>query len=373
MSKERMTHSRMQSFKLCRKKHYWEYEVGMRKELDAKALRMGSAGHEGLDVFKKTGDAQQAILTVAKWYFLQPDSISSWDWLIESETVQTLVAGYCWHWEQSPLSVISSEESFRFPLRNPHTERPSQLFERAGKIDGVVLQDNRCLVLEHKFIGEDIAPGSSYWDRLKLDQQCTNYLDAARNLGHNAVGVLYDLIRKPTIKPTIVPILDDDGLKIVLDQDGNRVRRGSAATKKCKFCEGVDLSGGCSCKLGPWRQSPDKQKGFFLKSRQMTPSEWSNRLLKDISERPDWYYQRQEVTRLEGDVDMFLHEVWDVQQAIRTAQKTGSWYRTVNLGSCTYCPFFGLCVDRDPTNTATPPHKFPEGFVKLDDVHPELQ
>ena len=372
MSKERITHSRMQSFKLCRKKHYWEYEVGMRKELDSKALRMGSAGHEGLDVFKKTGDPTLAVEAVAKWYFLQPDSISSWDWSIESETVQTLVAGYCWHWEQSPLSVISSEQPFRFPLRNPASDRPSRLFERAGKIDGIVLQDNRCLVLEHKFIGEDISPGSSYWDRLRLDQQCTNYLDAARNLGHDAVGILYDLIRKPTIKPTIVPILDEGGLKIILDQDGNRVRRGSAA-KKCKFCAGVDLNDHCRCSPGPWRQSADKQKGFFLKGRQMTPTEWSNRLMKDIGERPDWYYQRQEVTRLDGDVDMFLHEVWDVQQAIRTAQKTGSWYRTVNLGSCTYCPFFSLCVDNNPTNTGTPPHKYPEGFVKLNDVHPELQ
>ena len=52
MSKQLLTHSRMESFKRCRRRHYFEYEVGLRKQTDAKALRMGSAGHEGLDVLK---------------------------------------------------------------------------------------------------------------------------------------------------------------------------------------------------------------------------------------------------------------------------------------------------------------------------------
>ena len=43
-----LTYSRQQSFKTCRKRAWWEYEVGVRRIVDAKALRMGSAYHAGL-------------------------------------------------------------------------------------------------------------------------------------------------------------------------------------------------------------------------------------------------------------------------------------------------------------------------------------
>ena len=45
------------------------YIHGLRKEVDAKALRMGSAGHEGLDVLKKTGDVEAAVHAVEDMYF----------------------------------------------------------------------------------------------------------------------------------------------------------------------------------------------------------------------------------------------------------------------------------------------------------------
>jgi len=37
--------------------------------------------------------------------------------------------------------------------------------------------------------------------------------------------VLYDVTRKPEISPKQIPVLDDAGLKIVTDADGNRHHR----------------------------------------------------------------------------------------------------------------------------------------------------
>lgn len=48
MTKQLLTNSRSTSFKLCRRRHWYEYEIGLRPTVDAKALRMGSAFHEGL-------------------------------------------------------------------------------------------------------------------------------------------------------------------------------------------------------------------------------------------------------------------------------------------------------------------------------------
>src|SRR5688572_7225321 len=46
---ELITHSRMEAFKTCRKKHWFAYELGIRPSDDARALRMGSAGHAGAE------------------------------------------------------------------------------------------------------------------------------------------------------------------------------------------------------------------------------------------------------------------------------------------------------------------------------------
>ena len=348
MPKELLTHSRMQAFKLCRKKHQWSYIHGLRKEVDAKALRMGSAGHEGLDILKKSGgDAEAAVHAVEKMYAKRPEAIPEYDWLIEAETVSCLVAAYAWRWREQPLEIVSSEESFYIPLRNPATGASSRNWWLGGKIDGIVQDGNRKLVLEHKFISDDLDPNSDYWRRLIIDSQITIYTHASRELGHDTSGVLYDLIRKPTIRPSQVALLDDDGLKIVLDSDGERVMLSTTHNKP--------------------RQTGDKAKGFTLLTRPMNVDEWSSKLMCDIELRPDWYFQRREVARLDDDIAEMQREVWEIQKAITDATNKDAHYKTVNLGSCSYCEFFGLCSSHVKYDGRPM-----EGFVQLENVHPEL-
>ena len=169
MTKQLLTHSRMQSFKTCRKRHQFEYEKGLRREYDAKALRMGSAGHEALDVLKKTGgDLEAALEVVRQCYGECPDGMDDWDWAIERETMESLISGYHWRWGEQPLEMIASEQAFKFPLKNPETDKPTPLWDAAGKIDGIVGLDARKLVLEHKFISDPIDQDGDYWRRLQL-------------------------------------------------------------------------------------------------------------------------------------------------------------------------------------------------------------
>ena len=348
--KQLLTHSRIHSFKTCRKRHWWEYEIGLRKDVDAKALRMGSAGHDGLDAFKQGKDANEAVAAVAKHYATIPHGMDEYEWEIEWQTIETLIWGYYWRWGDLYFGlVVASEQGFQVPLTNPVTGARSQLWDLAGKIDGIVdLDDIRLAVLEHKFLSEPIAQDSDYWRRLQLDPQITIYVHAARKLGFDVSTVLYDVIRKPTIKPEAVPILDGDGLKIVLDASGERV-----LTQR-----------------GKPRQTASTADGYVLQTRPMTGPEWSYKLLEDIGERPEFYYARQEIARLDSDVDECLEELWDVQKVIRDAQLRNRWYRTVGRDSCPWCPFFGLCTSRyNPADDAG----IPEGFTKLDCVHPELE
>jgi len=345
--RQRLTHSRMQSFKTCRRRHWWEYEIGIRPQTDAKALRMGTAGHNGLDALKRDDDADVVAAAGAEYVFC-PDNVDAYDWSIERETVETLVAGYAWRWRAQKLQAIASEQTFCIPLLNPATNAATPVWNLAGKIDGIVkLEDDRPAVIEHKFISESLEPDGDYWRRIQLDSQISLYVYAARKLGWNVEAVLYDVVRKPTIRPTAVPILDEAGLKIVLDESGNRVMN----------------------RQGKPRQTADKNAGHILQTRRMTSDEWSDKLLEDIGERPEWYYARTEIARLDSDIDELLEELWDIQKAVRDAQLNQRWYRTVTRDSCPWCPFFPLCSSHFDAVSG----EVPEGFVRLDNIHPELE
>lgn len=342
-----ITNSRADTFKTCRRRHWFAYEVRLRPATDAKALRMGSAGHAGLEHLPLGIEAATAAVRDA--YEHCPEHIDPYDWRIERETILRLVCGYAWRWGDDALKHLATEQVFHLPLRNPETNHPTPSFQWAGKIDGIVrLEDGRTAVLEHKFLGEALGTDAALWRRLRMDGQVSGYMLAARALGHDASTVLYDVIRKPTIKPTAIALLDDDGNKIVTDRNNIRVFNKDGWTP---------------------RQVGSQKDGWTLQTRPMTPGEWGEKLNDDIAERPDFYFARVEIARLDDELDEFRHEFWELQQALREAQRTNRWYRTVNRNTCPYCPYFELCSTKwHPARDAVP-----EGFALVDNVHPELE
>jgi hypothetical protein len=365
-----LTNSRMRTYKTCNRKHYISYELGIRPDTEAKVFRLGGAVHLGLDR-KCKGDDQDAAIgaAVASYEVLPPWANTDeavGEWMCERETVAALLAGYFWRWgDDNSLAnqltgvaeVIASELAFELPIRNPETNKATPTFKVAGKIDKIVrLADGRLAVMEHKTCGESIEPASDYWKRLRIDQQISLYMLAARELGHDVQTVLYDVIRKPAIRPTQIPQLDAEGRKIVLDAEGNR-------------CLKVNLKkdGTPGAGHGEPYQSGNAEKGWTLSTRTETSQEFGERLLADITERPEFYFARQEIPRLDADLLEFRHELWQQAQAIRETQKTGRHFRNTN--ACTLmgrCQYFEQCTNSHDWTTV------PAGFVRVEDIHPEL-
>ena len=346
-TKQLMTHSRGSCFKTCRRREFWAYECGIRAEVDSRALRMGSNFHEAIHELRTGQSIADVCQLIRGAYANPPGTIDPYDWTIEGETIAALVVSYDWRWKDCELKVIASEQSFQLPLRNPATGAASTAFDRAGKIDGIVeLECGRQAVLESKLLSDSLDDDSVFWRRLQLDQQVSGYIDSARQLGFPADTVLYDVTRKPTISPASVAVTDDLGAKIVLDGCGNRVKT----------------------ERGQWRQTGDKEKGYALQTRAMTPDEWSKRLLADVAERPTYYFARREIPRLDAEVQEFQEELWELQKVIRDAQKHNRWYRTVTRDSCPYCPYFSLC-----TSKYNPGDPLPEGFKTVENINPELE
>lgn len=347
MKHQLLTHSRQDSFKTCRKKHWFSYELGVRSATDAKALRMGSAFHDAVEQLSKGLPLDDACAVVYGRYEDMPEHYEPSDWGYERETVLRLVCGYQWRWGADPIEHIEAELPFEIPLTNPATGKPSRTFKRAGKIDGIirVTESNRLAVLEHKLLSEDLGSDSPLWKRLRVDHQISGYVSAARTLGYQVDCVYYSVTRKPTVKPEQVPILDELGAKIVLNQFGDRVKTDR----------------------GLWRQTGDKERGYVLQTRMMTAEEWGEKLSNDIADRPDFYFARREIQRLDQDIAEFERELWDVQKTLRDAQLNEAWYRTCNKDTCAFCNYFDLC-----TTGWQPTDVLPENFVRVYDLHPEL-
>src|SRR5690349_11154778 len=97
--KQLLTHSRMAAFKECRRKHYYEYELGLRRIDDARALRMGSAFHEGIAVLGRGDGVAEACNTVRNCYARCPETFDLYEWEMECETILRLVCAYDWRWK----------------------------------------------------------------------------------------------------------------------------------------------------------------------------------------------------------------------------------------------------------------------------------
>ncbi len=351
-----LTHSSMQAARDCLRKHYWAYIAGVRREVDAAPLRIGTVFHKGLHLRATGKSVDDAILDALVpyqdgWSPGMSDE-QEYKWFVEREMVARLLAGYFWRWEEmdADLKVLSSELSIEVPIINPQTGRASRTFKLAGVLDQILSPTNGDIVLkENKTASEDIAPDSDYWKRLRIDAQISTYWHAAEQYGFRIKTVLYDVTRKPGIKPRQVPLLDEQGLKIVLCPNG--VRALLTNTKP--------------------RQSADKKMGYTLQTRQETPSEYGERLTIDMGERPDYYFARKEIPRLEADLEEARYELWQWTKILRNCQQNGHWPRNSK-----HCISFGRCRYWELCTNGFGPHSsfdaLPEGFILVDDVHPEL-
>ena len=307
-ARDRLTATRLATLRQCPRKHYFRFELGLSRIRTSDALRLGAAFHRGLELHNSGVEPAEAIDEATAGYAGVPEWADGFAWQVERETVRSLLAGYFWRYENDDIEILEVERTFEVPLVNPRSGRPSRTFVVAGKIDAIVrLADGRLAVLEYKTAGEDISPESAYWLRLRCDPQISMYLLAARAIGYDAATVLYDVTRKPTIRP---------------------------------------------------RSRPQPE----------TPEQFGQRLLADIGQRPDYYFQRREVPRLEDELEEFRLEVWQQAKQLLEARRHGRWFRNVHRFTCGTCDFADLCLN----GTRVAPGEAPAGYELLTDVHPEL-
>ena len=315
MRLQTLTHSRMAAFRACPRRHWLRYELGLRRDEQTPALRIGSAFHAVLDVLHKRETRKDTPY---------PD-LGDMP-IYEQAVVAAMVNVHKKH--HPPIEMVASEIPFRLPLTHRRTGRASTVWEWGGVIDGIgwAHWGNGLALVERKTTAMDIAPGAPYWSRVIRDQQISQYFTAAKRLGHDIRTVVYDVIRRPLHQPRLATPMD----KRKYRKSDGRLYAGMSETDE-------------------------------------TPEEYADRLATMMLAEPEKWLQRVEIPRLQSEIDATLDDQWAVQRMIRRAQRHDEWPRNPQACHLPWrCSYLDIC-DRHDLETRTP-----DGYRRVDDIHPEI-
>lgn len=295
-----LTASRMKSFRACARQHYYAFVLGKRPLHESEALSFGSIMHAALEAYWSTGPANALDLALQHL----PEGMDPY----ARARAEAMLIGYDVAWGDEGFEALAIEKEFKLPLINPDTGASSRTWQLAGKIDMIARgPDGRVWVVEHKTSSEDIGAGGAYRARLTLDGQVSQYIEGAAALGYAVAGVIYDVLRKPTIDP---------------------LEATPAESRKYK---------------------KDGTLYAAQRDRDETPEEYRDRCIEALGAKPDRHFARIEVVRLEADRDEYAFDVWQLGEFMRESERTGRAPR--NGDACfrygSPCAFFGVC-----TNTA---------------------
>ena len=245
-------------------------------------------------------------------------------------------------------------------------------------------------VVEHKTANADIGPGTTYWKRLVLDGQVSTYLPGTRALGHADVrGVLYDVIRKPTIRPLKATPVEQREYTKPRDKACPECKKKKQATPAPHQVEiarlDKDVLGDelgepvyAYCHEGRVVTDPGGKLYASMRENDETPEEFRARLRSDIGANPEKYYQRGTVVRLVDEEKDAAFDAWSVAGQIRESQLSGRWPR--NVDACdtygSFCAYWPVCageatIEDDARYRNADEHEELEGAKVEQDADPE--
>ncbi len=322
-----LTNSAAKTFRRCAREFQIAYQLGIRPRETTDALRFGDLFHKAIEQWwlAMADKLAAALATIPR----DADPV-------EAVRLRALLCGYDARWSEQPFETVAVERQFVVPLVNPATGAPSKTWELGGKIDAIArhVGTGELWVIEHKTASAslDLENGSLYWERLKIESQLGLYQAAARSIGFDVSGCIYDVIVKPAIRPlSATPLEARKYTKPTKKEPGSRLYAGQRDTDE-------------------------------------TVEEFSDRLFALIAEAPDRFFRRSSpIVRLASDVEDEAFDRWQIGRSIRDAQLANRWPR--NTDACEryrrLCSYFSICSRAGSLDDET-------RFRKVNNVHEEL-
>lgn len=267
--KDIWTVSRLKCYQTCPYKQMLRYHMELVPISGRSTLVFGTAIHKGLE----TRDIDEAIKVLIKDYPKDQEEADAQD--VASATVRALLE--CYFRIYPPFEVHKPELKFEMPMLTGKQQK-STILSIAGKLDDLVFEDGRWWIVEYKTA---TRLDGSYFDRLYVDSQITMYMSAMMRLGYNPAGVIYRVIRKPSIR----------------------------------------------------------------KGQKETIPAFIERLEADISERPEFYFMERKLYRSTEDIAEFETMLYNEAQQERKLWKAKTAYKhSVSCSMYGACEYLPLCM-----------------------------
>jgi len=221
-----VSHSEVDSYLLCRRKHYYGYGLSLERLSTSQALATGTAGHRILEVFYQT------LLDLA------PDAegqAERFDFAVEraKEEYKNVVSeGYTEAANRAPLEDTLFNEDYgyfanEFFVRNGWkilaVEQEFSLVydeetdSRYPFVVDMIVSDpqGNFVVVDHKFVYDFYTPGQT-----DLQPQIPKYIGALRALNYEIAYGAYNMLRTRKIK---VPTVEQTSYMMLLKPNTERV------------------------------------------------------------------------------------------------------------------------------------------------------
>jgi hypothetical protein len=257
--------------------------------------------------------------------------------LLIAAKVRALVVGYAKRWATAEYVPLEIENVLTADLVNPQTTRPSRKLRTAGKLDVVAMHGNQKVLIDHKTTSDDITdPAGPYWRQLVVESQPTHYMLLKWQRGEKLDSAMWDVIHKPTINPR---------------QLKSKAEKASVVATQ-EYCgQRMTLD------TLQWLQTNDRENLEMYEAR----------LADDCcSVRPEWYFQRRTIPRLDSELMDYARDLWDAGQLIIEARRYQRWPK--HPASCMAygrpCQFLGICSNFDSCDSSN--------WKRLDNPHREL-
>jgi hypothetical protein len=364
--------SAIKAFLHCPNCFRYAYIEGIRPEQDTDGQRMGTNWHKLHEVYRAalatvdenpSGDSpfDVAVNHLNKAYEHIPDNMTEEDAELERTILAVSFAGYVWYYQNDPVETLAVEVPFELPVFHPKLGLPLPTSEvvRVGKIDRFIRWNGGVSISDYKSTSKSLDPESEFWDHLRLDPQLSMYVMAGQEMAQAGAlaqfgitpeegvrGAFYDVWRKPTIKPS----------KLTQAETAALMETGKYLDSEFQV-EHTPPEGDTPRLVkvnGVIAQAEEGKKGFAIRE---TSAMYGARLLKDIYERPEFYFARREVPRTADDIRHFRRELYNIWQNIKHMREGGYWYRNDQQDNLLLHGEYGaLCYHNvDVSNGQTPP------------------
>lgn len=334
---EIITKSRLAVFNACQRLHDLQYNRGYRSLAPRQEANFGSAFHAGLDAWWEAYKRDEGLLALGSAISAITEYVAKEAPLLDPSLVaiaEVLMSAYDARWSatMADWEVLGVEEEFIATI--PGRKR----LRVAGKLDKTVRhrETQRKFFVEHKTTGADLAEGSTYWQRLRMDPQVSIYFRGGSAIGHDFEGCIYDVIDRPKQR--------------MLKATPMELRKYTKPTKK----------------------EPESRLYANQRENDETLDEFKQRLAGLIITAPELYFARAEVVRLESELLASDQDVEETALQIRAGAQTGIAPR--NPGGCFQynrpCDFLGPCSGVESLDDET---KFRRVIVQHEELSLQTQ